>query len=210
MKIDVFHDTACPWCRIGKSHLQLALADWPEPVQVEYHTFFLNDAIPPEGVEFRPYMRQKGGNRIPLEQFFDAPRLRGAEVGLVFNFEQIEKAPNTTLSHRLIALTPPEQKEAVIEAVYAAYFEHGRDIGDLDELVSIAAACGLDAATIRAQLQTDDGLAQVLAEAEWARAQGISGVPFFIVNGRYAFSGAQPPHLIRRVLEQAATGLAIV
>lgn len=211
MKIDVFHDTVCPWCRIGKRHLQLALADWPgPPVEVTYRTFFLNEGIPPEGYEFRPYMRQKVGNRVPLEQLFEAPRQRGADVGLVFNFEQIEKAPNSTLSHRLIALTPPEQQEVVIDAVYAAYFEHGRDIGDLDELVSIAAACGLDAATIRAQLQADDGLAQVLAEVEWARAQGISGVPFFIVNDRYAFSGAQPPHLIRRVLEQAAADLAIV
>jgi predicted DsbA family dithiol-disulfide isomerase len=206
MKIDVFHDTACPWCRIGKQHLKLALAGWEgEPVAVAYHTFFLNDSIPPEGYAFRPYMQAKGGNRVPLEQFFEMPRQRGAEVGLVFNFEQIEKAPNTTLSHWLIALAPEEQKEAVIDAVYAAYFEHGRDIGNLDVLVDIAAECGLDAETIRQQLQSDAGLDEVLAEAEWARQQGISGVPFFIIDGRYAFSGAQPPHMIRRVLDQVSS-----
>lgn len=203
MKIDIFHDTVCPWCRIGKQHLKLALADWDgEPVTVNYRSFFLNEAIPTEGVLFRPYMQAKLGGRLPLTQLFDGPRQRGQEVGLTFNFEQIEKAPNTTLSHQLIALTPDGQKEDMVDAVYAAYFEHGRDIGNLDVLVDIATACGLDKQTIRMQLLANGGLAEVLADVTWAREQGISGVPFFIFNGRYAFSGAQPPQMIRRVLQQ--------
>lgn len=203
MKIDVFHDTVCPWCRIGKQHLKLALADWDgEPVTVHYHSFFLNEAIPPEGALFGPYMQAKLGGRIPLEQLYDGPRQRGQEVGLTFNFEKIEMAPNTTLSHQLIAITPDEQKETVVDAVYAAYFEHGRDIGNLEVLVDIAKTCGLDEQTIRLQLMANDGLAEVLADVTWAREQGISGVPFFIFNGRYAFSGAQPPQMIRRVLQQ--------
>ena len=78
MQIDLFHDTACPWCRIGKRHLQLALAQWDgEPVQVRYLTFFLNERIPAAGEDFKPYMNAKVGGRIPLEQMFAGPRQAG-------------------------------------------------------------------------------------------------------------------------------------
>jgi predicted DsbA family dithiol-disulfide isomerase len=204
MIIDVFHDTACPWCRIGKAHLKSALSDWQgSPVEIRYRTFFLNADIPEGGYPFREYMYAKGGGQVPLEMFFDAPRQTGARAGVVFNFEAIERAPNTLLSHRLIALTPEEHKEAMIDAVYAAYFEHGRDIGNLEVLVEIAASQGADAAALRAQLLSDEGREAVLAEAEMAVQNGISGVPFFILNNTFAFSGAQPPNLIRRALQQA-------
>lgn len=205
MKIEVFHDTVCPWCRIGKRHLKLALAEWEgEAVDVRYRSFFLNENIPVEGYPFRPFMEAKGGGRVSAEEFFAGPRRAGEQVGLVFNFERIERAPNSMLSHRLIVLTPDDKKEAMIDAVYAAYFEHGRDIGDLETLVAIAAAQGLDAAETRAALAGEAGRDEVLADVQWARAQGIGGVPFFIIDGRYAFSGAQPPETIGRVLQQAA------
>jgi predicted DsbA family dithiol-disulfide isomerase len=205
MKIDVFQDSVCPWCRIGKRHLKLALERWQgEPVQVRYRPFFLDPRIPAEGVDFRAHMSAKGGGRIPLEQFFDAPRRQGAMVGLTFNFERIIRAPNSLLSHRLIALVPNDQREVLLDAVYAAYFEHGQDIGDLDTLVGVAAAHGLDAEHIRAQLQGDAGLDEALADAEWAQRAGIGGVPFFIINDQYGFSGAQSPEAILRALEQVA------
>lgn len=203
MRIDVFHDTACPWCRIGKAHLKQTLADYPEPVEVHYHTFFLNESIPPEGAEFREYMLAKGGGQVPLEQFFDGPRRAGARAGITFNFEQIEHAPNTLASHRLIAMTPEDQREAMIDAVYAAYFEHGRNIGDLDVLAAIAADVGLDRDGIRARLGTDEAAAEVITEARQAQRNGISGVPFFIFNNRLALSGAQPPQTMRRAMNQA-------
>lgn len=204
MLIEVFHDTVCPWCRIGKRNLNLALERWQgEPVQVRYRTFFLNNGMPSEGWEYRSFMQAKGGGRVPLETFFERPRRAGANVGLTFNFEKIERAPNTLLSHRLIALTPDDDKAAMIEALYDAYFEHGRDIGDLDVLVSIAAQQGLEGDEIRARLLTDDAREQVIEEDELARSIGISGVPFFIVDKAYVLSGAQPPEVILRVLEQA-------
>jgi predicted DsbA family dithiol-disulfide isomerase len=208
MHIDLFSDTVCPWCRIGKRHLELALVEWAretaEPVTLRYRSFFLDPTIPPEGRDFRGHMTAKGGGRVPLEQFFAAPRERGAAVGLTFNFEAIEKAPNTLLSHRLVYITPEEQRGALVDALYAAYFEFGRDVGDMDVLVDVAAAVGLDAAEARAQLTGDAGTAEVLADVEFARQVGISGVPFFIFNDRLAFSGAQPPQMILRVLRQAA------
>jgi predicted DsbA family dithiol-disulfide isomerase len=203
MQIDLFHDTACPWCRIGKRHLQLALAQWEgEPVQVRYRTFFLNERIPAAGEDFRPYMQAKVGGRIPLEQMFAGPRQAGGRVGLRFDFEAITRAPNTLHSHRLIALAPDSAKEAVIDAVYAAYFEHGLDIGDLEVLVDIAGAAGMERAAMRELLLSDAGQEQVQADAAWAQQSGISGVPFFIVDDRYAWSGAQPPDAILQMLRQ--------
>ena len=199
MHIDLFSDTVCPWCRIGKRHLELALAEWAretaEPVTLRYRSFFLDPTTPPEGRDFRGHMTAKGGGRVPLEQFFAAPRERGAAVGLTFNFEAIEKAPNTLLSHRLVYITPEPQRGALLDALYAAYFEFGRDIGDRDVLVDVAAAVGLDAAETRTQLAGDTGAAEVMADVAFARQVGISGVPFFIFNERVAFSGAQPPDL---------------
>ena len=205
MQIDLFSDTVCPWCRIGKRHLELALAEWAgEPVTVRYRSFFLDPTIPPEGRDFRGHMTAKGGGRVPLEQFFAAPRDRGAAVGLTFNFEAIDQAPNTMLSHRLAYLAPEDKRGEVLDALYAAYFEHGRDIGDVAVLVDVAQSCGLDGAAVREALAGDEGTAEVLADVAFAGQAGISGVPFFIFNDKYAFSGAQPPAMIRRVLEQVA------
>jgi predicted DsbA family dithiol-disulfide isomerase len=204
MHIDVYQDTVCPWCRIGKRHLELALEGYEQPVTVAYHSFYLNPDIPPEGYDFRPYMTAKGGGQIELEGFFDAPRERGAAVGLTFNFEDITRAPNTTLSHQLIAITPEADRAAMTDAIYAAYFEHGRDIGELSVLLDIAEAQGLDRETTREKLETGEGLEDVQADVALARQLGISGVPFFVINGKYGFSGAQPPQMIRSVLEQIA------
>jgi len=201
--IDLFHDTVCPWCRIGKRHLKLALEQWQgETAEITYRSFFLDPSIPAEGRDFRAHMLAKGGGRVSLEQFFDPPRNLGAQSGLTFNFEKIEYAPNSLLSHRLIALAPDEKKETVVDAVYAAYFEEGRDIGTLDILLEIAAEQGLDAAEMRTLLEGTAAQEEVLGEAQWAQQQGISGVPFFIFNNRYAFSGAQPPDVILEVLEK--------
>jgi predicted DsbA family dithiol-disulfide isomerase len=204
MQIDVFHDTVCPWCRIGKQHLKLALQQWTgEPVTVRYHTFFLNADLPPEGKEFRSHLLAKVGGRMTLQQLFDTPTERGAQVGLTFNFEAIQRSPNTLLSHRLIAITPEAQRETMIDAIYAAYFEHGRDIGDLDTLVAIAGDVGLNVDDTRRRLLSDEAQDEVLAEVKLAQELGVTGVPFFVVDNLFAFSGAHPPEFMLKVMNQA-------
>ncbi len=169
MLVEVWQDTVCPWCRIGERHLQLALEQWQgAPVEVRYRSFFLDPTIPVEGREFGAAMAQKGGGQIPLEGFFAEPRRRGEAVGLKFNFEQITWMPNTMLSHRLVALAPEDRREAVLRAVYAAFFEHGRDIGRVDTLLDIAAAEGLDRDAMAEHLATDAGKAEVLADVREA------------------------------------------
>lgn len=205
MRIDVFYDTVCPWCRIGKRSLQLALEGWDgEPVSVRYRSFFLDPDMPPEGMDFMTNLLAKGGGRLRAEDFFEPPTQSGASMGLTFHFDAITRAPNTMLSHRLVSLAPDELQGAVLDAVYAAYFEHGQDIGDIDVLVELARSAGMDADETRAALQGDAGEGAVLADVNYAQQVGISAVPFFIFNEKYAFSGAQPPHSIRNVMAQVA------
>ncbi|MGB7338904.1 MAG: DsbA family oxidoreductase [Phototrophicaceae bacterium] len=203
MNIDVFHDIACPWCRIGKAHLQEALSQWDSPVNVSYHPFLLNAAIPKEGVDFKTYMLAKGNHRVPLEQFFAAPRTIGASIGLTFNFEMIQYAPNTFDAHRLIAMVDEDKQTALIDALYTAYFEDGRNIGALVVLADIAHELGLERSTIYQQLV--DGVYQQLVETQLTQAQqvGITGVPLFVFNNQFTFSGAQSPQTILNVMRQA-------
>jgi predicted DsbA family dithiol-disulfide isomerase len=206
MLVEVWQDTVCPWCRIGERHLQLALEQWQgEPVEVRYRSFFLDPNIPTEGRAFADAMSQKGGGQIPLETFFAEPRRRGEAVGLTFNFERISWMPNTLLSHRLVALAPEEKKEAVLQAVYAAFFEHGQDIGKLETLLDLATQQGLNREAVAAQLAADAGKEEALADAREAQELGITGVPFFVFGRRYALSGAQPPETILRALERTAS-----
>jgi predicted DsbA family dithiol-disulfide isomerase len=170
MIIDVYHDTVCPWCRIGKAHLRKALADWDgEPISVRYRTFFLNQDIPDEGHDFAEYMNAKGGGKVPLEEWFARPREMGTQAGLEFNFEKITRAPNSTRSHELIAFAPEEYKEQVIDALYDAYFRDGRDIGSTEELLSIAEEAGLDPSGAREALESRSFREAVLAEYDEAR-----------------------------------------
>jgi predicted DsbA family dithiol-disulfide isomerase len=203
MHIDIYHDTVCPWCRIGKKNLQLALDSFAaEPVTITYRTFFLNEALPPEGDDFHKVMNAKTDGRIPLEMMFDGPRRAGEKVGLRFNFEKITRAPNSTLSHVLIAITPDERKVAMIDALYKAYFEDGLDIGDRKVLHSIAAEHQLERAQVEAAFADEALLARITDEAHAAHQMGITGVPFFVFNGCYAMSGAQPPEAFARALPQ--------
>lgn len=204
MQIDVYHDIACPWCRIGKAHLQQAITQWQTTrVTISYHPFFLNANIPAEGADFEQYMLAKGNYQMALEDFFTAPRLMGARAGITFNFEAIEYAVNTLHAHRLISFLPTAEQPAMIDALYAAYFEHGQNVGDLDVLADIAANLGYDRVAIKTRLESDDH--QHIVRESMARAAqlGITGVPFFVIGERFAFSGAQPAETIVRVMQQA-------
>lgn len=204
MHIDIVQDTACPWCRIGKHNLLTALADWQgEPVTITYRPYFLNPNLPPEGGDFREVMRSKYRN-IDLQQMFEGPTRAGAQVGLTFDFSKVTRAPNTLLSHRLIALAPDEKREAVIDAIYAAYFQHGQDISQLDALLDVAEAQGLDRAEYKALLESDAARAEVVEQAAQMMESGVSGVPFFIFNGKWALSGAHPPATFRQILAKVA------
>jgi predicted DsbA family dithiol-disulfide isomerase len=185
--------------------LQRSLQKWHgEPIQVDYQAFFLNSSIPPEGYDFIPYMQAKFNGRISLRDAFDGPRRMGESVGLVFNMEKISKAPNSTLSHCLISLAPEAVREVLIDDIYAAYFEHGQDIGDIETLLQLGQKHGMDADRLRVDLTGETARQQVEAQAQRAHQLGISGVPFFLINNKYGISGAQPPDVILNALRQIA------
>lgn len=169
---------------------------------MDYKPFFLDPTIPPEGMDFQERMNWKGGGRIPIERFFEGPRQMSERVGLTFNFENITRAPNTMLSHCLIALTPNEKVDSVIEDVYAAYFEHGQDIGDIEVLLQIAEKHGLDVPGLQVQMKDLRVQSRVWADVNQAYKLGIGGVPFFVIDQKYAFSGAQPSEVITQILER--------
>lgn len=194
MLIDIFHDTACPWCRIGKKHLfdAIALLDQSQTIEIRWHPFLLDDSIPAQGVGFRAFMKmRKGIGANQLTQLFSYATQSGAKAGVKLDFEKVFLAVNTTLSHRLIALTPKTHKNVIVEAVYKAYFEDGLNIGDVDTLASLGKKFGFDQKQLKQQLSSDAALAEVVEAAKAARNQGISSVPFFVINNKVSISGSQ-------------------
>ena len=194
MLIDIFHDTACPWCRIGKKHLfdAISLIGRSETINIRWHPFLLDDSIPPQGVEFRAFMKtRKGIGAQRLTQLFSYATQSGAKAGVKLDFNNVFLAVNTTLSHRLIALTPNNYKNLIVEAIYKAYFEDGLNIGDVDTLVNLSKNFGFDQNKLKQQLSGDAALAEVMTAAKAARNRGISSVPFFIIDRKVSVSGSQ-------------------
>jgi len=207
VRLDVVSDVICPWCYIGKRRLEKALAELqPEfDVQVSWLPFQLNPDMPAEGVPRAEYRRAKFGS-LEKSQALDA-RVAGEArgEGLEFAFERMQRTPNTFLAHRLIDLAQREGcGEAVVEAVFRAYFLEARDTGDRQVLLGIAAAAGLQREAVEAALADEAGAARLAGEERSMRELGISGVPFFIIDRRFGVSGAQPPEALVDAVRQAA------
>jgi predicted DsbA family dithiol-disulfide isomerase len=204
MLIEVFQDTICPWCRIGKKHLMEAIARWEgEPVTIRYLTFLLDPTVPKEGLPFRETMAAlKGGPQV-VEQMLQHATQAGQAAGIVFHFDRVQYRPNTLASHALVKLAPPEKTGEMVEAVYKAYFEEGRDIGDLDVLVSIAEEQGLQPEEIRSQILAGAKQDEIEEDLAYARDLQITGVPFFVVDGKLGLSGAHPAENILKAFEKA-------
>lgn len=201
MQIDVYHDIACPWCRIGKANLQTALAEWQgEPVTVTWQPFLLDPDVPAGGVPVRDFYRSKFGDEN-LPTMFERVKNAGRNVGVEFDFERGIRAPSLD-AHRLIWLAPPQAKTAVVEGLQRAYFNEGKNVADLEVLADIAAAAGMDRAETVQRLHSEEGVAETQAGIDHAHALGVSGVPFFVFDNRYALSGAQPPATILAAMQQ--------
>lgn len=196
MRIDLFSDMVCPWCRIGKKNMYDAIMEWAretsETVPVTFRAYQLDPSLPPEGKPFREAMEAKMGGAARLDPMLQRVTDAGAGVGVTFRFDKITRMPNTLMAHRITALLPEESRQQWVDAAMDAYFEEGRDIADLDVLLELAGGIGADAGDIRSRLEAGEGTAEVEADIDLARRMGITGVPFFIINGRYALSGAYP------------------
>jgi len=206
MRIDVFSDTSCPWCLLGKQRFELALAERPqyEP-RVAWRPFELNPDMPTEGVDRATYLASKAGDAKPPQETEAVLLQQGAAVGLQFRFELITRVPNTRRSHLLIAHAARYGRQAqVMDRVMRAYFEEGSDIGDLEELVRLGVAAGLSEHSTRSALVLREGYDGLVAAERHAALLGITGVPTFIFNGQYTLSGAQEVASLVRVIDQVA------
>ena len=215
MQIDVISDVVCPWCYIGKRHLESALAAWrkdhpgeEQPV-VRWHPFQLNPQLPASGIPRVEYIAAKFGGPQRAAEIYARVANAGARAGIAFDFDRIPVQPNTLNAHRLIHHAGAAGKQdAMAEALFHAYFLQGADLSSDETLADIAARAGFDRIDISAYLATDEDKALIEDQDQHARSIGVEGVPFFIVNRRYAVSGAQPPEAILEVMGKAQEELA--
>ena len=210
VKLDILSDPICPWCHIGKAHLFRALQKHPEhPFTIEWHPFQLNPDMPPEGMDRRAYLEAKFGGKEGAVRAY-APVVEAAEqAGLKIEFDRIERTPNTLNAHRLIHWAGLEQRQtAVVQALFEAYFERGRDIGDTATLTEIGVEVGLDRALLERLFASDADEVDIRARDARARERGVTGVPTFILAGQHVLRGAQPPELWGQVVEEVSAQLA--
>lgn len=208
MRVDIVSDVICPWCYIGKRRLEKALTLRPHlALETNWRPFQLNPDMPAEGIERRAYLAAKFGAAAHAVRIYANVTEAGASVDIPFAFDRIQRTPNTRDAHRLIRHAAAQDRaDAVVEALFRAYFTAGRDIGDRKVLAEIAGETGLDAAETSEWLASPAELEQVLAEDRGARRLGINAVPCFIFEGQYAVSGAQDPEFFLPVFDLMRTG----
>ncbi|WP_025898943.1 DsbA family oxidoreductase [Sneathiella glossodoripedis] len=204
MKIDIISDTVCPWCLIGKRKLEAALAERPDlDVDIAWHPFQLHPDMPLEGADRKEFTAKKFGSAERAKELYEHMAKAGQAVGLDFQFSKIARSPNTLNSHRVIKWAASAGcQDQVVENLFQAFFMDGKDLGDSEVLVQAAADAGMNAEIVRDLLATDRDLDVVAAEDARAREMGISGVPFFIIDEKYALSGAQDSSVILQVIER--------
>ncbi len=212
LRIDVWSDIACPWCWVGKRHLEQAIAASGRAVQVVWRAYELNPeapSAPPEGQDYVQRLADKYG--VPLAQaqtMIDQMTSRGAGVGLDFHFDRAQ-ATNTFDAHRLLAWAKTEgRQDALKEQLFAAYMSEGRLISDHDVLCQIAADAGLDADEAAQVLVSEAGAQQVRQDEASAQQMGVRGVPFFVFDGRVGVSGAQPASVLVEAMTEAGGAIS--
>ncbi|MDF0642641.1 MAG: DsbA family oxidoreductase [Nitrospira sp.] len=210
--IDVYSDVVCPWCYVGKRRLEGALARLQGSVKasIAWRPFQLNPTMPKEGMERTAYLEAKFGSMDAFKRLEEHVSEAGREERMAFAFDKIARTPNTLLAHRLIwHAARHDSQDPVVESLFKGYFEEGEDIGSSATLVRLAQRAGLEGAEVEHLFQTDEGVAEVKVEEAVGHRLGIRGVPYFVLNGRYAVSGAQPVErfvaAIERVQAQPTT-----
>lgn len=209
LRIEIVSDFVCPYCWLGKKRLEAALRLRPDlDAQLIWRPFELDPSVPQGGVPYLEFMRGIFGAapeaEARREQAWAGLTAAGAEAGAEYRFADIRTRPNTLDAHRLMRWAQEEGKgDAVAEALFAANFRDGRDIGDAETLAAIAAAAGMDSGAVRDWLAGDDDKEEVRAEEDLFRRGGVTGVPTFIIERRLALSGAQDPRVLIEAMDRA-------
>jgi predicted DsbA family dithiol-disulfide isomerase len=201
-RLEIVSDVVCPWCYIGKANLDRALSQTASPFAIRWRPFQLNPDMPPEGMDHRAYYAAKFGEeraQAIRERVTDAAR----EAGVTIDFDRMSRAPNSLDAHRLLRWAEAEGvQHALADILFRRYFAEGEDVGDHAVLASAAEEAGMDPAVAVRLLAGDADRASVAADAAAAAEMGVTGVPCFILGGRYAISGAQPPEVWTRLIAE--------
>ena len=206
MRIDIYSDTVCPWCYLGKRRFDVAVAARPhfEP-RVTWRPFELNPDLPADGVDRAAYLAARVGDAERVAAVHAELQRQGEASGIDFRFDLIRRMPNTRRSHLLIAHAARSGLQAAVkERIMRAYFEEGSDVGDTEELVRLAAEVGLSERAARSALVLRSGQDGVIAAERHAGVLGITGVPTFVFDGQYTVSGAQDVGTLARIFDQVA------
>jgi len=211
VKVDIWSDVACPWCFVGKRRFETAAAEFAEgggSLEVEYHSFELSPDTPVdfEGTEVDFLVSHKRMPAAQVETMLAQMTQLASTEGLSYDFDALQHT-NTIKAHELLHYAKTQGRQLDMkERLLAAYFEEGRHVGRIDDLADLAEEIGLDRAEVVEALKSEQFVADVQADKDQAIAYGITGVPFFVIDGKFGVSGAQDPSVFVDVLQKAASG----
>lgn len=210
--VDVVSDVICPWCFVGQKRLDSAAAALPDiDVDIRWRPYQLDPTIPAGGKDRRRYMIDKFGSEERIQQIHQRLERLGVDEGIKFAFDAIKVTPNTLDAHRVIrwaGAADPEVQNRLVRRLFQLNFEEGADIGNHEVLIAAAREAGMDAAVVETLLPTDADADAVRAEIATASRMGISGVPCFLLEGKYAVMGAQDPEALADAIRQVAAAKA--
>ncbi|MCB1448439.1 MAG: DsbA family oxidoreductase [Rhizobiaceae bacterium] len=209
LDIDIISDIVCPWCYLGQRRLALALESLAPDIdaRIRWRPFQLEPDAPPEGFDTFDYLARKIGGPDRVRQSHEMLTRLGAEIGLPFALDKATTFPNTLDAHRLLhwaGEAGEDMQDKVAKALFTANFVEGRNVGDRAVLAGIAQACGMDGGDVARRLATDADRDRIRDDIAQARQMGVSGVPFFVIDGKYAISGAQGADVFANALRQIA------
>ncbi|MBN3786451.1 DsbA family oxidoreductase [Burkholderia sp. Ac-20353] len=205
LSVKITYDFICPWCWIGHRNLALALTDVAEATEPEisYLPYELNPSMPSTGVDRKEYRTRKFGSWNRSLQMDAQVAAAGKAIGIDFNYDKVAITPNTFRAHRLMDFAQgkgdPKRTDDLFEAIFAAYFTRGENIGEVDVLVNVAHEVGFDADEVREFLLSRRGEDDVLAKEVDAQSAGVRGVPLFTIGGA-TIHGAQPARVLKEVM----------
>ena len=208
VQLDVVSDVMCPWCYIGKRRLEQALESLDDvEVELRWRPFQLDPTLPPEGRDRREYLETKFGGPERAKEIYNGIKQAGLDEGLEFDFDAIGVSPNTIDAHRVIRWASNEGEDVqdkLVERLFKDFFMEGANIGKHEVLIEAARDAGMDDSVVAALLATDKDRDEVAQEIAIAQQMGVTGVPCFIIDNKYAVMGAQGPEHIAGAIRQAA------
>ncbi|MEY4982014.1 MAG: hypothetical protein RIR62_280 [Pseudomonadota bacterium] len=210
IRLDIFIDPVCPWCLIGKTHLDRALESRPDhPFQILWHPFQLNPDMPKGGADHVEYLSAKFGGRERALQMMLQVAEHAKKAGAEIDMEKCTRLPNTLDAHRLIHWAGIEGRQTpMVSRIMRAHWKEGADIGDAATLARLAGEVGMDAAAVARLLAGDADADDIAARDTDARRKGVTAVPTFLIAQQYVVSGAQPPEMWRDVIDELAARTA--